>query len=406
MGFIWMGMVLALLDGGSDWNQWRGPQRDGSTKMRLPDQLPDNLSREWRVAVGEGYGSPVMEGDRVYLLTAEEGREKVLCLSAKTGKVLWQFAYPVEFKENSYALKYGKGPFATPLVAQGIVYTLGITGEVHALDSSEGKVLWQDSFDGDLTGDRLLFCGNSVSPLLVNDRLITHAGDESHGRMTAFNPTTGQKIWTWEDDISGYASPIVVSLAGKQQIVSMTQNQIVGIDPQNGRQLWGHPYQVQWRENIVTPVIHQNGIVISGREQGATVKLGLRQEGGRWQVDPLWRNEEQVMYMSSPILVGDRLYGFSHKSKGRLFSLNAKDGLTLATGPGRQGDSAALIRAGDYLLSLTTGGELSVFSLGTKTFEPVRTYQVADSQTWAHPLLTPGRIIVKDKTHLTSWTFR
>jgi outer membrane protein assembly factor BamB len=310
----------------------------------------------------------------------------------------------VTFKENSYALKFGKGPFSTPLVADGLVYTLGVTGEVVALDADKGSVVWHESFAGDLTGDRLLNCGNTVSPLLFENRLITHVGDETHGRMTAYHPKTGKKIWTWEEDIAGYASPIAAIFDGKQQIVSMTQNKIVGIDPANGKLLWSHPYKVEWRENIITPVVHGNGIIVSGREQGATIKLDILRNGNTWRVEPVWSNQEQVMYMSSPVLASNRLYGFSHKNKGQLFMLDATTGKTLATGPGRKGENAQLVRTEKHLLALFTSGELTVFPLNnTSLEEPIKTYQVSETPTWPHPILIKTKVLIKNNLFLSSW---
>ena len=396
---------LAFVSGAEDWNQWRGPHRDGSSAVALPDPLPETLDREWRVAVGEGYGSPVAADGRVFLLTRENDRETVICLDPESGKTLWRHQYPAEFKENGYALKFGKGPFSTPLARDGKVVTVGVSGRVTCLEAERGKVLWDDEFDGDLSGNRVLFCGNTVSPLPVGNRVVAHMGDETHGRMTAYDLASGRKLWSWTGDISGYASPILTELDGQTQIVTLTQNKVTAIDPENGHLLWEHPYQVEWRENIVSPVVHGNGIIVSGREQAHIAKLEIARVSRAWTVSSAWTNAEQAMYMSTPLLAEGKLYGFSFKNKGQLFCLDPATGAILWQGPGRLGDNAALVRSGNYLLCLSTDAVLTVLALENDAYRAVRTYQVGESETWAHPLLMNGRILIKDKDQLTAWRF-
>ena len=110
------------------------------------------------------------------------------------------------------------------------------------------------------------------------------------------------------------------------------------------------------------------------------------------------------MYMNSPVLAGDLIFGFSHKNKGQVFCLNAQTGATLWTGPPRQADNAAMLVSRSSLIVLKNDGEMLVAKPSGKSFELIRRYTVADSPTWAHPLVLADGVVIKDLKALTRWS--
>ena len=112
------------------------------------------------------------------------------------------------------------------------------------------------------------------------------------------------------------------------------------------------------------------------------------------------------MYMSSPVLSGDLLFGFSHKNKGQFFCLDARTGAARWIGEPRQGDNAAMVIAGERLLLLKDNAELILARASAEGFKPERRYTVADSPTWAHPLILQNGIVIKDADSLAFWSFR
>ncbi len=111
------------------------------------------------------------------------------------------------------------------------------------------------------------------------------------------------------------------------------------------------------------------------------------------------------MYMSSPVADGSFLYGFSSKRKGQLFCLDAKTGTVKWTTEGRSGGNASLQSAGAHLLVLTTEGDLIVARRTPEKFDELRRYKVADSQTWAQPVLLKDALIVRTADAVTKWKF-
>jgi outer membrane protein assembly factor BamB len=145
-------MLLALVSCGGcaaqasqlDYPQWRGRDRDGSASGFIrPASWPDVLTRRWRVDVGEGYATPLVVGDTVYVFSRRDGREVITALDAGTGTQRWQSGYPAPHTPSRPAAVHGSGPKATPLFQDGKVITLGINGVVAAFDAERGTVLWR-----------------------------------------------------------------------------------------------------------------------------------------------------------------------------------------------------------------------------------------------------------------------
>src|SRR4029450_10445750 len=109
------------------------------------ERWPDTLTRRWRVEVGEGYASPLVVGDTVYVFSRRSGRETLAALDAATGAERWQSGYPAPYTPSSPTAAHGAGPKATPLFLDGRVITLGISGVVAAFDAGRGSLRWRTS---------------------------------------------------------------------------------------------------------------------------------------------------------------------------------------------------------------------------------------------------------------------
>jgi outer membrane protein assembly factor BamB len=108
--------------------------------------------------------------------------------------------------------------------------------------------------------------------------------------------------------------------------------------------------------------------------------------------------------MNSPVLNGDYLYGMSHKKKGQFFCIDARTGATVWTSEGREGDNAAMLNAGSLLFLLDDGAELTIVNGEAKKYEVLKKYTVAQSATWAHPVILGKQILIKDYASLALWS--
>jgi outer membrane protein assembly factor BamB len=401
-GFLTTGAVLLLVTAvrAQDWPQWRGPARDGKAPA-MTAAWPKELKEEWKVTVGIGHSSPVVAAGRIYVFARQAEEEVLLCLDAATGKEIWRTSEPIAYKMHEAATFHGKGPKATPVVSKGKVYTFGISGVLSCHDALSGKLKWRIDFTGKYPNTSPWF-GTAMSPVVDNGLLIAHVGGQDKGALTAFDPETGAVKWSNEVDGPAYASPLVVTLAGVRQVVNFTQKELVGVEAATGKLLWSLPAKSQYEENSVTIVSYKDMLIVS-REGLGLSGLRFAKRGNEIVPEEVWNNKENQMYLNSPVLQGNMIFGLSNLKKGQLFAVDADTGKTLWQGPGRMGDNAAILNLGGKdLLVLTNEARLIVVPVSAKEYIAAAEYTVAQSPTWAHPVVIGNRILIKDETSLKS----
>lgn len=404
--FVLVVILASVRSEAQDWTQWRGPNRDGGvTNFTAPAQWPEKLTLVWKTPVGSGFSSPVVAKDKAWIFSRTKGQEVISCLNLKTGKILWSQSYDVPFKINQYAVQLGQGmgngPYSTPILHNGKLYTLGVNGVLSCFDAHTGTLQWRKDFG--IPDTSKMFCGTAMSPVIENGNVIVHVGDDIKGGvMTAFDAVTGKEKWTLNCDGPGYASPIVVTLEGTRQLVTMTDKSAIGVDVQKGTQLWKLAWPDEWNENIVTPTLYKNMLILSGVRKG-TMAVQVAKSGAQWTTRQVWHNPELTMYMNSPVLDGEYFYGLSAKRKGQFFCAEAATGKVLWATEGREGLQASVLKAKDTLFILTSDANLIVAKKAADKFQQLAKYSVADSATYSHPILLGKQILVKDNATLALW---
>jgi outer membrane protein assembly factor BamB len=382
-----------------NWPQWRGSNRDGAAIFTPPKAWPEKLTLKWKVDVGTGYSAPITVADRVYAFSRQGEDEVMRALDAATGKTIWETKYNASYKPVAAATRtHGTGPKSTPTFADGRLFTLGMTGAVTAFDAVTGKQLWQKP-----GGPVQPLYHTAMSPLVDRGLVIVHVGGQDNGALTAFDARTGDVRWSWNGDGPAYGSPVAAELGGARQIVTLTQDNLVGVSAATGELLWRRPYTVRATRNAVTPIIHGQTIIVSGLGMPVT-GFRVANRDGKWSFEDVWTNDDVTMDMSTGVLIGNAVYGFSPRNSGQFFAIDANTGQTLWLSEPRQGDNAAIVRAGDLWFALETDAELVVARANPKQHDILKRYAVADSATWAQPVLSGRRIFVKDVSNISLWT--
>ena len=409
----WLGVVAAGVTAftglpsaaGESWRQWRGPSRNGVLAAdEAPSAWPAQLTKGWTTTVGEGYSSPIASADRVFVHARRDPDETVSAIDLGTGAVAWTRTYPAPTEKNPYAKTMAKGPYSTPLLADGRLFTLGTTAVASAWNAATGALAWRRDFSARIDTSKL-FCGTAMSPLMTRHGLVIHVGDDRGGSIMTLDPATGKDKWTTAVAGPGYASPVELTLAGSPQVVTLTTKSVIGVDAVSGALLWEFPFNDEWNENIVTPIPMPDGVIVSGVRQG-TRRLVVAKTGGALAVKEKWHTPEVTMYMSSPVLARGTIFGHSTRRKGQFVAIDPETGTLRWSTEGRNASSAAVVAAGDHLVFLTTEGQLIVSPIDPAKFAEERRYPVADSATYAHPIVLRDRVIVRDQSTLTEWKIR
>jgi len=400
-GFVTlMFFVLTTVTVDADWPQWRGPARDGvAPAFTAPAAWPAQLTRRWQATVGLGHASPVIAGNRVVVHSRQANREVLAAYDLASGKQLWQDAVDAPYTMNQAALGHGPGPKSTPAVADGRVFTLGISGIFSAHDLATGTLLWRKN-----APPAPPEFGTATSPIVDGSSVIAFLGGAGAGALTAMDVATGTVKWRWTGDGPAYTSPIIATFAGMRQIVTQSQNRLIAVNAANGKLLWELPIKTPYEQNSVTPLVVGNLLLYAGLENPTTA-LRVASGAKGWTATPAWRNDQVSMYMSSPAVNGSTIFGLSNKNRGQFFALDAATGKTLWLGKGREAENASIVRAGNYLLLATTNSELIVAMASATAFEEVKRYTLADSALWAHPAFVGRTIVVKDVDKLIVWGF-
>jgi outer membrane protein assembly factor BamB len=389
--------LLVSVAAASDWPQWRGPHRDGiASGFNSPAAwTPDTLVKKWSVAVGEGHASPVVVGNRVFVFSREGELEFMRCLAVEDGKVHWLDSYAAPYEMHPAARRHGKGPKATPAVADGRVFAVGINGTLTAWDAATGRVLWRKSFTGDFKKTSPAF-GAAASPLVDGPNVIVPLGGRNSGALTALDAATGEIRWQWTGDGPGYTSPVIGTFGGERQLITQSQTRCLAVSPADGRLLWEIPFTTSHEQNTVTPVIMDDLVILAGIGKPT---FAVRVSGTT--AVSVWENRGLTMYMSSPVLNGKRFHGMSDKSLGSLFTLDATNGELLWKSEGRLGDNASITDLGSALLVVNTGGALTIHDKSGDALKEIASYQVSDTAVWASPAVAGNNVLIKDTSTLT-----
>lgn len=345
-----------------DWPQWRGPTRDGAWTEQgvLKSFPPGGVTIRWRAAVGPGLSSPIVARGRVFLtdvqLTRPMTKERVLCFDAKTGQPLWTYSYAA-LHPDSRPQQSTQGPFPTPICHGGKVYTIGKT-DLLCLDAAGGKLLWKKDLDNEYQAQEFL---KYASPLIEGELLIIYVGrfsGDATACVIAIDKDSGKTAWRAVTDYAAMSSPIVVSTAGKRQLIVWSQQAVTSLDAATG--------SVCWRE--ATRPVNQSSAVATPIAQDSRLLIGALM----MQLDPvkpaaavLWPlskspTQRNFSNTSTPMLRGDHV--FSARTSGHLVCVAAATGKELwrtdkVTELG-SGASIHLTANGDHTFLYTDRGEL------------------------------------------------
>jgi len=383
----------------ADWPQWRGTNRDAAGALTVPATWPEQLTQRWKVSVGLGYATPLVVGNRIYIFSRQGADEVMSALDPANGTPVWETKYAAPVTMHQAAARHGDGPKATPVFANGRLYSIGTGGIVTAFDAMTGRQIWQKPG----AAVQPMFTNNAASPIVDRGLVIFHLGGHNEGALTAFDANTGDVKWQWTGDGPGYGSPIIADLGGVHQIVTITQGKVVGVDAANGTLLWERPFVSGNFTNAMTPLLYGQMLVIGGAG-GPTHAFTVTRNNNRWTTNNAWESADAPLRLSNALVVGDAVFGLSSRNMGQYFSLDARTGKTIWTSDPRQAAQAAIVRAGDVVMSLQDDGILVVFRSGPSSFEAVKKYKVAEAETWTQPALSGNRIFVKDVTTLALWT--
>lgn len=395
--------ATAASAGPGDWSIFRGPRWDGHyTAQPINISWPNRqLTPVWKQPVGGGYASFVTARagtlDLAFTIEQRGSREVVAAYDVATGREVWTNAWNAEFKE----FMGGDGPRATPTYFDGRVYALGGLGEFRSIDATSGQTMWRTNILSD-AGAANLQWGMAASPLIVDDAVVTLPGGGGGRSVMAYDHRTGRPLWSALNDRASYSSPMLVTLDGVRQILTVSAVRIMGLDPSNGTVLWEFPWVTMYDINAAQPLVvgDKRVFMSSGYDHGAVV-VEVDMVGNRGTAREVWKNNRMKNQFTSSVLLDGYVYGLDESI---LACVDVTTGQQMWKG-GRYGYGQIVLASG-HILVLTEDGDLALVRATPDKHDEITRFPVLDGKTWNHPAFSSGRLLVRNLKEMAMFDLR
>ncbi|MCC6367552.1 MAG: PQQ-like beta-propeller repeat protein [Bryobacterales bacterium] len=371
------------------WTSFRGPDLDGVYRQgEILTKWPEKgLPLVWKQPIGLGYSSFVAGEGRAYTIEQRRDKEVVAAYDLQTGKELWTHAYAAFFQESMG----GDGPRATPTYHGGYVFSLGATGQLCVLNAKTGEVRWARNILDENQASNLPW-GMSASPLIVDDKVVVQPGGNHGNSVAAYNKHTGEAIWKSLDDTQAYTSPMLVTLAGRRQILTVTKTRVVGLDPESGRLLWDYPWETEYGVNSAQPiVVDPHRFLISAGYGHGTALVEVTDSGDSLRAKKVWESKRMKNRFNSSVVYKGYMYGLD---EGILSCLRVSDGAQMWKG-GRYGYGQLLLASG-HLVVLSEEGDLVLVEANPEKLVEVAKFPAIEGKTWNVPAIENGLLLVRN----------
>ena len=390
--------ILPLLVA-ADWPQHLGPKRDGhSAETGLLRAWPKGgPAVVWSRPVGSGWAGPVVRGGRLVLFHRVGDTEVVECLDAATGKGVWKGEYRTRYQDD---FDFDPGPRSTPLIADDRVFTLGADGDLRAWELASGKPVWDRNVNKDYSVPKGFF-GVATSPVLVAGKLLVNVGGKGAG-VVAVDPATGKELWKAADDPVSYSSPVVAKVAGEETAVFFTRSGLLAVTPVTGKVRFTFPWRPRLHAsvNAATPIVSGDQVYLSTSYGTGAVVLDLSKAEPR----EVWSGDNSMSnHYSTPVLVGDHLYGIDGRQEGGRARLRCVEWATGKVKWTTEGfGCAGLIAVDGLILAAAEGGDVVAFEPSATEYKELARATVMDSPVRALPALADGRLFLRDGKKLVA----
>lgn len=392
----------------TDWPRLFGPNGDSVVppqplKLDWPGGQPKRL---WSMRLGEGYSSPVIVASRL-LAFHRVGDEEVLdCFDANTQERLWRFSYPTTYVDQ---YGYNNGPRATPVVVDGMVYTLGAEGKLFCIRFDDGKEVWRRWLNVEYEVDSDFF-GVAGSPLVDGDRIIVNVGGaENEAGIVAIDRHSGKTLWTSTSDGPSYATPVAATIHARRYVFVFTKAGLVSVDPADGNVQWSIPFRSKLYEsvNATSPIVVDDLVFASATYGTGSLCVRVRSDG---TYEQLWRSERAMdSHFSNLIAVDGFVYGFSgrHEPNAELRCIELKTGRVLWSVPSILG-RGSMIRAGETTLLWGERGHLFARNLSPETTpelpeDPHGATSLLRYPCWTPPVIADGRLYLRNESEIVCY---
>ncbi|WP_395751063.1 PQQ-binding-like beta-propeller repeat protein [Prosthecobacter sp.] len=346
----------------------------------------------WRIKVGDGWAGFAVVGGRAITQEQRGTEEYVTCYDLATGKLLWSHADETRFDEPMG----GIGPRSTPTVdvQENVLFSLGAKGLLNCLELSTGKVRWSKDVLKDGASTKSPEWGKSAAPLLVGEYVVCSGGDKGES-LIAYRRKDGQVAWTAGEDGGSYSSPVLLTLAGREQIVNLNANSVTGHDPASGAVLWSFEWPGMFPK-VGQPVqVTPERIFITSSYGLKSHLLEIKADaGGKLSATSVWESKAPRTKFSSASVFGTHAYALD---EGTFCCVDLTTG-ERGWREGRYGFGQQIRVGEQWMLVQAEKGFVALVKASPEKLEEVSRLEALSSKTWNPPTLA-GRWLLLRNDH-------
>ncbi len=381
-----------------DYAQWRGSERNGhSEETSLLKKWPSSGPKQlWNTSgFGQGYSSPALAGQNIYLTGVVNGQFTLFCLDLK-GNVKWK-----KQAGRGWTKSY-PGARSTPTIDGRCVYVMSGYGETSCFDAKTGSRKWSVNTLKRFNGKNIKW-GISESLLVEGNNVICTPGGPD-ASIVALNKNTGSTVWVSKgiSELSAYCSPISITQGGKRIIITMLANNIVGLNAKNGKLLWKHPHSNKWKAHAVTPIHHEGMIYCTSGYGFGGVMLKLNNSGT--SVQKVWTNKDLDCHHGGVVMVDGQIYGTSHR--GAWVCLDWKNGTVKYKERGI--GKGSCIYADGMLYGYSEKGTCGLIKTSSSGYDLRSSFKInqGSGEHWAHPVVAGGVMYIRHGNTLMAYKLK
>ncbi len=389
-------------DAASDWNQFRGPNRDNlSTETGLAGEWPQGGPEllQTITGIGEGYSSVSLVGELMYTMGNVDGAEYVTAMNRKTGEIVWRARSGDAYHDGT-----GNGPRGTPTIVDGMVYSLGGNGDLTCISANTGDVVWHQNILTEYGGGNISW-GISESVLIDDGKVICSPGGRD-ATVVALDAKTGKVIWKSkvpEQPQASYASPVVAKIGKVKQYVIFTSKGICGVSAKDGEPLWGQNASSNGTANCATPLIVDN-FVFSSSDYGQGAELvELKAQGNKVAAKQVYSTKDMKNHHGGMVLLDGHVFG----SNGDMLScLELKTGKPTWREHGMKG---SVVYADGKIVFRNEQGPVVLLAADTKEYRELGRFEQPErsgSAAWSHPVIADGKLYLRDMDKLLVYNLK
>jgi outer membrane protein assembly factor BamB len=390
-----------------DFPQFLGPQRNGVVSVRhfaIPDQ-PTNVELLWNIGVGAGWASFAVVQDRAITLEQRDDQECLTCYRLSDGALLWKVQHD-SFHDETFG---GAGPRSTPTIFEGHVYAQGQDGTVWCVDWLTGNMVWKVELLelaewNKESSEQAITWARAGSPLIVDGLCILPFGgpdqQSSEGRsLIALSITDGSIQWRSGKDQISYASPMLATLAGQRQIVSVNEKTITGHQVETGQVIWSFPWMGQSNGGANCASIMVAGadqfLIGKGYGGGSALVQITNQDNGKQMADAIWTSSRILKTKFTHACVdGPIAYAINN---GSLEAVNIAEGISNWQQPRRDRlGQGQLLLVDDTLIGQSESGEIVLSAANPDEYVELIRIPAMRSKTWNIPTIAGRHLIVRN----------